>query len=107
LYADYGHWTYFNSKICTSKQFSGGRKPSIDECRAIIESEWLDIRFLDKVISWLEEGLSAVERVECTGWKAYIRYFMDLAKEKRELASSRRIFSIIDPLIGFQDPTRD
>ena len=107
MYVDYGHWTYFNSKICTSEHLSGDRKPSVAECRAFIESEWVDIRFLDKVISWLEDGLSAVEQIECTGWKAYIRYFMDLTKEKRELASSRRMFSIIDPLIGSQGPTRD
>jgi hypothetical protein len=76
-----GHITYFLTRLAPPDAWQAPQWPSIEQLQHSIEAHWHDVEHLRMVIAWFDQGLAAVQDLECPAWVEYVTEYRAAADQ--------------------------
>jgi hypothetical protein len=102
-----GHVTYYLTRLMPPDAWQSAELPSVEQLQQSIEADWQDVEHLRMVIDWFDQGLSAVDGLECRAWVEYINEYRAAADQHLTMLVARHLLRTIGSLAASQDSQRE
>jgi hypothetical protein len=90
-----GRITYYLTRVIPAGAGQSAKLPAVEEVQHSIDANWSDVEHLRMVINWFDQGLSAVDGLECRAWVEYVNEYRAAAEQhQKELAAHHLLRTI-------------
>ncbi len=90
-----GHITYFLTRLVPPDAWQAPQWPSVEQLQQSIEAHWHDVEHLRMVIDWFDQGLAAVQDLECPAWVEYVTEYRVAADQHLTQFTARHVLRSI------------
>jgi hypothetical protein len=100
MYDDIGDWredleagrvTFYLTRLIPPGAWESEELPAAEEIQGRIEAGWQDVDHLRLVIGWFDEGLSALDGLECRAWVEYVSEYRAAADQHLTAVVARHL----------------